>query len=87
VYLACCIIIYRRVILGYPCEPLLNVSDFWLHILQFCVSLITKIITHSKKKKKCLCLQTWIFYCLTWIWIDCSHMVRLLEVGKRTSKV
>ena len=27
-YLACCIIIYRRIVLGYPCELLLNVSDF-----------------------------------------------------------
>ena len=28
VHLSCCITVYRRIILGYPCELLLNVCDF-----------------------------------------------------------
>jgi len=26
------------------------------------------------------CLQTWILYHLSWVWGNCSHMVRLVEL-------
>ena len=53
VCLGCCIIIYRKIILGYPCEFPLNVSHQLFHLLShihMCISIrrMIWIITHSR---------------------------------------